>query len=40
MAVLVDDDPNSSNNQSGLIGIEIEALTKVSVRNVWLKKLN
>ncbi len=40
MAVLVDDDPSSSNNQYGLIGIEIEAITKVSVRNVWLKKLN
>ena len=23
-----------------LIGIEIEATTKVSVRNIWLKKLN
>jgi hypothetical protein len=40
MAVMVDDDPASSNNQSGLIGIEIEATTKVSVRNIWLKKLN
>jgi len=40
MAVMVDDDPNSSNNQSGLFGIEIEATTKVSVRNIWLKKLN
>jgi hypothetical protein len=40
MAVMIDDDPTSSNNQSGLIGIEIEATTKVSVRNVWLKKLN
>ena len=40
MAVMVDDDPKSSNNQSGLFGIEIEATTKVSVRNVWLKKLN
>jgi hypothetical protein len=40
MAVLVDDDPTSSNNQSGLIGIEIEAITKVSVRDIWLKKLN
>ena len=40
MAVMVDDDPDSSNNQSGLFGIEIEATTKVSVRNVWLKKLN
>jgi 3-keto-disaccharide hydrolase len=40
MAVMVDDDPQSSNNQSGLFGIEIEAVTKVSVRNIWLKKLN
>jgi hypothetical protein len=40
MAAFVDDDPNSSNNQSGYLGIEIEALTKVSVRNIWLKKLN
>lgn len=40
MSVLVDDDANSSNNQSGQIGIEIEATTKVSVRNIWLKKLN
>ena len=40
MAVMIDDDPASSNNQSGLFGIEIEAITKVSVRNIWLKKLN
>ncbi len=41
MAVYVDDDPNSSNNKSGLIGIEIEGVpTKVSVRNIWIKKLN
>jgi hypothetical protein len=40
MAVLVDDDPTSSNNQSGLFGIEIEATTKLYVRNMWLKKLN
>lgn len=44
MAVLVDDDPSSSNNQSGLIGIEIEGYPrdkpmKVSVRNIWIKKL-
>ena len=38
MAVMVDDDPNSSNNQPGLFGIEIEATTKVSVRNIWVKK--
>jgi len=41
MAVLLDDDAADSNNQSGLIGIEIEnAPSKVSVRNVWIKKLN
>ncbi len=40
MAVMIDDDPASSNNQSGLFGIEIEATTKVSVRNMWVKKIN
>jgi len=40
MAVMVDDDPKSSNNESGLIGIEIEATTKVSVKDIWLKKMN
>jgi hypothetical protein len=40
MSVLVDDDPTSSNNQTGFIGIEIESITKLYVRNVWLKKLN
>lgn len=39
MAVMVDDDPESSNNQPGLFGIEIEATTKVSVRNIWVKKV-
>jgi hypothetical protein len=39
MAVLVDDDPNSPNNVSGQVGIEIEgAPSKVSVRNIWVKK--
>ncbi len=42
MAVFIDDDPNSSNNNaSGLIGIELESNpTKISVRNIWLRKLN
>lgn len=41
MAVYVDDDPKSSNNQTGWIGIEIEGSpSKVSVRNVWIKKLD
>jgi hypothetical protein len=40
MAVIVDDDPNSSNNQPGYFGIEIEAITKLFVRNIWVKKLD
>jgi len=40
MAVLVDDDPASSNNQSGLFGIELESITKLYVKNIWVKKLN
>jgi hypothetical protein len=40
MAVMVDDDMKDVNNQPGLFGIEIEATTKVSVRNIWLKKIN
>jgi len=41
MAVLVDDDPASSNNVSGLFGLQIEATPcKVSFRNLWLKKIN
>lgn len=41
MAVYVDDDPSSSNNKPGMIGIEIEGTPcKVSVRNIWLKKLS
>ena len=40
MAVMVDDDPESNNNQAGIFGIEIEATTKVFVRNIWLRKLN
>ncbi|WP_263353057.1 3-keto-disaccharide hydrolase [Acidicapsa acidisoli] len=40
MAVYVDDDPDSSNNKSGMIGIEIEGSpSKVLVRNIWIKKL-
>ena len=39
MAVLVDDDPKSSMNQTGIFGIELEGQpSKVSVRNLWLKK--
>jgi hypothetical protein len=41
MAVFIDDDPHSSNNASGLIGIELESNpTKISVRNIWLRKIN
>jgi hypothetical protein len=40
MAVLVDDDPTSTNNQPGQFGIEIEAITKVSVKDIWLKKMD
>jgi hypothetical protein len=40
MAVYIDDDPTSSNNVSGLIGIEMEGTpSKISVRNIWLRKL-
>jgi hypothetical protein len=40
MAVYVDDRPDSSNNKTGMIGIEIEgAPSKVLVRNIWIKKL-
>lgn len=40
MAAMVDDDPDSSNNQPGLFGIEIESITQLYVRNIWVKKLN
>jgi hypothetical protein len=40
MAAMIDDDPASSNDQSGLFGVEIEATTKVSVRNMWVKTLS
>jgi hypothetical protein len=41
MTVLVDDDPASSNNVDGLIGLQIEGFpSKVSFRNLWLKKIN
>jgi hypothetical protein len=40
MVVYVDDDPQSSNNQSGVIGIELESFPcKVSVREIWVKRL-
>jgi hypothetical protein len=38
MSVLIDDDP-SMFKKSGLIGFEIEGTGKISIRNIWLKKL-
>ena len=41
MAVLVDDDPSSSNNVSGIFGLQIEGVPcKVSFRNLWLRKID
>ncbi len=40
MAVMIDDDPASSNNQPGAFGIEIEATTTVFVRSIWVKRLS
>jgi hypothetical protein len=41
MAVLVDDDPKSTNNASGLLGLQIEGTPcKVSFRNIWLRKID
>jgi hypothetical protein len=41
MAVLVDDDPASSNNVAGLFGLQVEGTPcKVSFRNLWLKKMD
>ena len=38
MAIFVDDDKNSINNQPGLIGFEIESQPcKISVQDVWLR---
>ena len=40
MAMLIDDDPKSSNNAVGKIGIELESTpAKVYVRNIWLREL-
>ena len=38
MSVLIDDDPTKF-RKSGLIGFEIEGTGKISIRNVWLKRL-
>lgn len=41
MAVFIDDNPDSANNQPGLIGFEIESQPcKVSVRNIWMRKFD
>ena len=38
MAVFIDDNRNSVNNQPGLIGFEIESQPcKISVRDIWLR---
>ena len=38
MSILIDDDPTKF-RKSGLIGFEIEGTGKISIRNIWLKKL-
>ena len=41
MAVFIDDDPKSVNNQPGLIGFEIESQPcKISVRDIWLRSFD
>lgn len=41
MSAMVDDDPASSNNVSGLIGLQIEGTPcKVFFRNIWLRKIS
>jgi hypothetical protein len=41
MAVLVDDDPNSTTNVSGLFGLQIEGTPcKVSFRGLWFRKID
>ncbi|MGI4854152.1 MAG: 3-keto-disaccharide hydrolase [Janthinobacterium lividum] len=41
MAVFIDDDPKSINNQAGLIGFEIESQPcRISVRNIWLRSFD
>jgi hypothetical protein len=38
MSILIDDDPTMF-KKNGLIGFEIEGTGKISIRNIWLKKL-
>jgi hypothetical protein len=41
MAIFIDDDPKSANNQPGLIGFEIENQPcKISVKDIWLRKFD
>lgn len=41
MAVFIDDNKDSANNQPGLIGFEIESQPcKISVRDIWLRKFD
>ena len=41
MAIFIDDNPNSINNQMGLIGFEIESQPcKISVRDIWWRKFD
>jgi hypothetical protein len=41
LPVLVDDDPNSTNDVPGLFGLQIEGTpSKVSFRNLWLRKID
>jgi hypothetical protein len=41
MAVFIDDNQDSVNNQAGFIGFEIESQPcKISVRNIWLRKFD
>lgn len=41
MAIFIDDNKDSINNQPGLIGFEIESQPcKISVRDIWLRKLD
>ena len=39
-AVLVDDDPASSNNWSGFFGFENENTTRFEAKNIYVHKLN
>ena len=38
MAILIDDDPTKF-RKNGLIGFEIEGFGKISIRNIWIRKL-